>query len=88
MSVSDVSNVPMTTATAADPVRDIAEAVVTDYESDTSSVSSVPVKRPHTSFSDQGVTSDGPRLLRYLLQLHLRLSTYLQCLQCPILFAR
>jgi len=58
VSVSDVGNVPMTTATAADPVRDNAEAVVTDYESDTSSASSVPVKRPHTSFTDQGVTSE------------------------------
>ena len=57
VSVSDVSNVPMTTATAVDPVRDNAETVVTDYESDTPSASSVPVKRPHTSLTDQGVTS-------------------------------
>ena len=42
MSVSDVSNALMTTATAADPVRDNAEAIVTDYESDSSSASSVP----------------------------------------------
>ena len=42
VSVSDVSNALMTTATAADPVRDNAEAIVTDYESDSSSESSVP----------------------------------------------
>jgi len=42
VSVSDVSNALMTTATAADPVRDNAEAIVTDYESDSSSASSVP----------------------------------------------
>jgi len=48
----------MTTATAADPVRDDAEAVVTDYESDTSSASSVPSKWPHTSLTDQGIMSE------------------------------